>query len=130
MKKTNASAGAIPTLEVKIEKKYKEMKNEMVFFLKANPECHVRAGGEWCENTDGEVVGDVNTYFFNLRTGRRCNCVWACLSGWHVPDKKTAEGWETLCLRIEKLQQLKKIICTEKSVGIFDKIEKKQNKIK
>ena len=129
MEKTNASAGAIPTLEVKVEEN-KEMKNEMMFFLKANPLCRVRAGGEWCENTDGEVVGDVNIYFFNLRTGRRCNCVWACLNGWHVLDKKTAEGWETLCLRIEKLQQLKKIICTEKSVWIFEKIKKKQNKIK
>jgi len=122
IEKTTASAGTIPTLEVNVEEeKYTKMKNEMAFFLVANPECHICAAGEWYENAEGEVVGEVDTYFYNLRTGRRCDCVWSCLNGWHVPDKKTAEGWETLCFRIGELQQLKKIICTEKSVRIFEK---------
>ena len=98
--------------------KYILKENEMIFYLRENPNCQVQAVGTWRENTAGEMIGDVDTYFIHILTGRRCNNVWACLSGLKVPDKKTAEGWEILCRHIEDRLNLEEIICTEKRVEV------------
>ena len=98
--------------------KYILKENEMIFYLRENPNCQVQAVGVWRENTTGEVIGDVDTYFLHIRTGRRCESAWGCLVGWSEPDTKTAEDWETLCQHIEDLRGIEEIICTEKRVEV------------
>ena len=98
--------------------KYIWKENEMVFYLRENPNCQVQAVGVWRENTAGEMIGDVDTYFIHILTGRRCESAWGCLVGWSEPDTKTAEDWETLCRHIEDLQGIEEIICTEKRVEV------------
>ena len=95
-----------------------ERKNEVMFFLKEHPKFNIRAVGVWYENTAGEVVGDVDTYFRHIMTGRRCESVRECLSGWHHSSTKNKNLWETLCQRIEELDGLEEIICTEESFGV------------
>ena len=97
---------------------YTECKNEVMFFLKEHPKFNIRAVGVWYENTAGEVVGDVDTYFRHIMTGRRCESVRECLSGWHHSSTKNKNLWETLCQRIEELDGLEEIICTEESFGV------------
>ena len=92
--------------------------NEMVFYLRENPNCQVYAVGAWRENTSGEVIGDVDTYFIHILTGRRCNTVRDCATGWSEPEKKAAEEWESLCRHIEDLPNLEEIICSEKRVEV------------
>ena len=98
--------------------KYIWVENEMVLYLRENPKCQVQAVGVWRENMQGKMLGNIDTYFLHVCTGRRCNNVWACLSGLTVPDKKTAEEWGTICRHIEDLPNLEKIICTEKRVEV------------
>jgi len=98
--------------------KYILKENEMVFYLRENPNCQVYAVGVWRENTAGETIGCVDTYFIHTLTGRRCESAWGCLVGWSEPDKKTAEDWETLCRHIEELRGIEEIICTEKRVEV------------
>ena len=97
---------------------YTEMENEMYFFLNSNQTYKIWAEGKWQENSAGEVVGDTDTYFHHILTGRRCDSVRDCFQGWSEPDKKVAEIWETLCMRIEELDGLEEIICTEESFGV------------
>ena len=103
------------------EEEYQKKKNDVVFYTEWNPECHVCATGEWRVNTAGEVVGDVDTYFYRLRDGQRCEHVRDTLPGWPVSNKKTAEDWETLFQRIEDIPDIKKTICTERSVMMCEK---------
>jgi len=98
--------------------KYILKENEMIFYLRENPNCQVQAVGVWREDTTGEVIGDVDTYFLHTLTGRRCESAWGCLVGWSEPDAKTAEDWETLCQHIEDLRGIEEIICTEKRVEV------------
>ena len=98
--------------------KYIIKENEMVFYLRENPNCQVYAVGAWRENTSGEVIGDVDTYFIHILTGRRCNTVRDCATGWSEPEKKAAEEWETLYQRIEDLRGIEEIICGEKRVEV------------
>jgi len=98
--------------------KYILKENEMIFYLRENPNCQVQAVGVWRENTTGEMIGDVDTYFIHILTGRRCNTVRDCATGWSEPEKKAAEEWETLCQHIEDLRGIEKIICTEKRVEV------------
>jgi len=98
--------------------KYIWKENEMVFYLRENPNCQVQAVGVWRENTAGEMIGDVDTYFIHILTGRRCESAWGCLVGWSEQDKKAAEEWESLCRHIEDLSNLEEIICTEKRVEV------------
>ena len=98
--------------------KYIWKENEMIFYLRENPNCQVQAVGIWRENTIGEVIGDVDTYFIHILTGRRCNTVRDCATGWSEPDKKAAEDWEALCQHIEDLRGIEEIICTEKRVEV------------
>ena len=108
-------------ISIEGEEEYQKKKNEVVFYAEWNPECHVCATGEWRVNTAGEVVGDVDTYFYRLRDGQRCEHVRDTLPGWPVSNKKTAEDWETLFQRIEDIPDIKKTICTERSVMMCEK---------
>jgi len=121
MKNIEASVGVVPTQgEKKVvvvveEEEYHPMKNEMIFFLNEAPEYKISAVGEWCVNTAGKVIGDVDTYFLHILTGQRCESVWSCLTGWSEPDEHSTEKWEELCGRIENLEE---IVCDEKRVGV------------
>ena len=92
--------------------------NEMIFYLRENPNCQVQAVGLWRENMTGEMIGDVDTYFIHILTGRRCNTVRDCATGWLEQDKKSADEWEALCQHIEDLPNLEEIICDEKRVEV------------
>jgi len=124
MKNIEASVGVIPTQgkkeeEAKVEEEeYTEHRNEMYFYLKEHPECRISAVGRWLENSKGEVIGDVNTYFRHILTGERCESAWGCLIGWSEQSERTEEIWETLCMRIEELAGLEQIICDEESFGV------------
>ena len=98
--------------------KYILKENEMVFYLRENPKCQVYAVGQWRENTAGETIGDVDTYFLHILTGRRCESVRDCFTGWSEPDKKAEEDWELLSQHIEDLRGIEEIICTEKRVEV------------
>ena len=64
------------------------------------------------------MVGDVDTYIIHILSGRRCETVRDCATGWLEPEKKAAEDWEALCQRIEDLSGIEEIICDEESVGV------------
>ena len=98
--------------------KYIWKENEMVFYLRENPKCQVYAVGVWRENTAGETIGDVDTYFIHILTGRRCESVRDCFAGWSEPEKKAEEEWEALCQRIEDLSGIEEIICVEERVEV------------
>ena len=100
------------------DEEYTECKNEMYFYLKSDTSYQIWAEGKWQENSAGEVIGDTDTYFHHILTGRRCESVRECFSGWSEQDKKVAEKWETLCMSIEELDGLEEIICTEESFGV------------
>ena len=128
MKNIEASVGVIPTQVKKeeVEKEEKEVKedeytehrNEMYFFLWEYPEYRISAVGRWLENWKGEVIEDVDTYFIHITRGSRCEGVRDCLAGWSEQDEEAEEKWETLSMRIEKLDGLEQIICDEESFGV------------
>ena len=95
-----------------------EYKNEMYFYLKSDTSYQIWAEGRWFENTAGEVVGDADTYFHHILTGRRCDSVGECLGGWSEQDKEEEEKWDTLCERIDELDGLEQIICDEESFEV------------
>ena len=94
------------------------VENEVAFYLRENPKCQVQAVGLWCENMRGKTIGDVDTYFIHILTGRRCNTVRDCATGWLEPEKKAADEWELICQHIEDLPNLEQIICDEKRVEV------------
>ena len=128
MKNIGASVGAVPAQgkkEIKegivvdeIEEDSHQMRNEMYFFLWEYPEYRISAVGRWLENSKGEVIDDVDTYFLHITRGSRCEGVRDCLAGWSEQDEEAEEKWETLCSRIEELDGLEEIICTEESFGL------------
>ena len=130
MKNIGASAGAVSAQvdETKKEEaeeganieeeEYTEHQNEMYFHLREHPEYRIYATGRWLENNKGEVVGDADTYFRHVMTGSRCDSVRECLDGWSEQDEEAEEIWETLSMRIEKLDGLEQIICDEESFGV------------
>ena len=97
---------------------YIRKENEMVFYLRENPNCQVYAVGVWYENTAGETIGDVDTYFRHILTGQRCESVWSCLTGWSEPDEHATEKWEALCERIEEYENIEQDMCYEKTIGV------------
>ena len=128
MKNIGASVGVIPTQEKKpvaavVEEEIEEeechqMRNEMVFRLKEAPEYQISAVAEWCENSRGDIVSaEPDTYFLHVLTGARCESVWSCLTGWSEPGE-AQEKWDTLCERIDELENLEQTICDEKSVEV------------
>ena len=111
----NVSVDTKSTQEEEVEEEeYTEMENEMIFCLQEDPKYYISAIGKWYENSHGEVIGDVDTYFLHILTNQRCENVRDCFSGWSEPDTKAAEEWETLCQHIEDLSGLEQIICDEK----------------
>ena len=123
MKNIEASVGVIPTQvkkeEVKeVEEEYTQMENEMYFFLRGRPEYRISAVGRWLENSKGEVIEDVDTFFLHITNGSRCDSVGKCLDGWSEQDEEAEEKWETLCKRIEETDGLEQIICDEESFGL------------
>ena len=121
MKNIEASVGAVPAQEKKEEAEeaeYTWKTNETVFYLQENPDCQMAVGGEWHGNTAGGVVGSVDIYFRHIITGRRCDDVWDAVDGSAGFDRRWADGWEELSLRIEDLPNLEKIIRTERSVAL------------
>ena len=122
MKNIGASVGAVPTQgkeEAKVEEEeYTEHRNEMYFFLEKHPEYRISAVGRWLENSNGEVIEDVDTYFLHITKGSRCDSVGECLDGWSEQNEEAEEKWETLCTRIEETDGLEQIICDEESFGL------------
>jgi len=132
VKSIEASVGAVPAQkkkEAEVEKvvkeeveeikeeEYHQMENEMIFFLLEAPEYQISAVAEWCENSRGDVVVGVDTYFRHILTGQRCESAWGCLVGWSEPGEGQ-EKWETLCSRIENYENLEQTICDEKRLGL------------
>ena len=128
MKSIEASVGVIPTqvkksvaavAEEEIEEEDRHlMRNEMIFYLKEAPEYRISAVAEWCENSRGDIVSaEPDTYFLHVSTGARCESVWLCLAGWSESGE-AQEKWDTLCERIDELENLEQTICDEKSVEV------------
>ena len=101
-----------------VEEEYTEHRNEMYFFLEEHPEYRISAVGRWLENSNGEVVGDADTYFLHITSGQRCEGVRDCFTGWSEQSERTEEIWETLCMRIEETDGLEQIICDEESFEV------------
>ena len=126
MKNIEASVGAIPTQVKKeeVEKVLEEeeecipMKNEMIFFLKEYPECQITGVAEWGENSQGDTVKELDTYFRHIMTGQRCETPWACLVGVVEFNEYHEEIWETLCSRIENHENFEEDMCYEKRVEV------------
>ena len=99
------------------EEEYHLMRNEMIFYLKEAPGCQIHGVAEWCENSQGDIVKEVDTYFRHLRTGQRCETPWTCLVG-VVFDEYHEERWETLCMRILQHENIEEDMCYEKTIGV------------
>jgi len=104
-------------VEEVVDEEYHQMENETIFFLEEAPEYQISAVAEWGENSRGDMVVGVDTYFRHILTGERCESVWSCLTGWSEPGEGQ-EKWETLCERIEKYGNLEQTICDMKRVGL------------
>ena len=133
MKSIGASVSAVLTAEKKeaevekveeeeiegeVKEEYHQMENEMIFCLEEAPEYQISAVAEWGENSRGDMVVGVDTYFRHIMTGQRCESVRDCFSGWSELDEKSTEKWETLCERIENYGNLEQTICDEKRVEL------------
>ena len=132
MKNICASVGVVPSQEKKeaevekvveeeeeeVEEEYHQMINEMIFCLEEAPEYQISAVAEWAENSRGDIVVGADTYFLHVTTGQRCESARECLDGWSEQDEKSTEMWETLCERIENLDNIDEYICDEKSVEL------------
>ena len=125
MKNIGASVSAVLTpgkkeAEVKKvveEEDYHLMRNEMIFFLREAPGCQIHGVAEWCENSQGDILKEVDTYFLHLRTGQRCETPWTCLVGVAF-DEYHEERWETLCMRILQHENIEEDMCYEKEVCV------------
>ena len=125
MKKIGASVSEVLTQEKKEEVggkieevEYIPMRNEMIFFLREDPNFQISAVGEWCVDTAGKVIGDADIYFRHILTAQRCESAWSCLIGMSEFDERSTEKWEELCGRVEELENLEEIVCDEKQVGV------------
>ena len=126
MKNIGAGVSAVLTAEKKEEEVEKieeeeedhQMENEMIFYLREYPGCQISGVAEWGENSQGDIMREVDTYFLHVLTGQRCESAWSCLTGWSEPDEKSAEQWETLCMRIEEYENIEQDMCYEKSIGV------------
>ena len=117
--------GAVPAQEKKEvedrkieEEEYHMMKNEMIFFLKECPECQITGVAEWGENSQGDIVKELDTYFRHIQTGQRCETPWACLIGVAEFNEHHEEIWETLCMRIENYENIEQDMCYKKRIEI------------
>ena len=132
MENIGASVSAVLTAEKKevevkkvveegeeVEEEYHKMENEMIFFLREAPEYQISAVAEWAENSRGDVVVGVDTYFRHILSGRLCQSVSACLAGVEH-DEYAEEKWDTLYYRIRTMlvRDLRRIVCYEKKYEI------------
>ena len=129
MKSIEAGVGAVPTQEKKAaaaavaeeeieEEECHQMRNEMIFFLREAPEYRISGVAEWCENSRGNILtAEPDTYFLHVLTGARCESVWSCLTGWSEPGEGQ-EKWDTLCERIDELENIEQIMCDEESFAV------------
>jgi len=102
----------------KKEEDYHQMRNEMIFSLREAPGCRIHGVAEWCENSQGDIVKEVDTYFLHLSTGRRCETPWACLVGVVEFNEYYEEIWETLCMRNMNHENIEEDMCYEKEVCV------------
>ena len=128
MENIGASVSAVLTPEQKeeeeeeeevVEEEYYQMENEMIFCLEEAPEFQISAVAEWGENSRGDMVVGVDTYFRHIETGQRCESVRDCFTGWSECDEYSTTLWETLCERIENYGNLEQTICDEKRVVLY-----------
>ena len=128
MKNIGASVSAVLTQEKKPvaavaeeeieEEECHQMRNEMVFYLREAPEYRISAVAEWCENSRGDILTpEPDTYFLHVLTGARCESVWSCLTGWSEPGEGQ-EKWDTLCERIDELENIEQTMCDEESFAV------------
>ena len=126
MKSIEASVGAVLTHEKKLaaaeeeieEEECHQVRNEMIFFLREAPEYRISGVAEWCENSRGDILtAEPDTYFLHVLTGARCESVWSCLTGWSEPGEGQ-EKWDTLCERIDELENIEQIMCDEESFAV------------
>ena len=126
MKSIDAGVGAVPTQEKKLAAVKEEiegeechqMRNEMIFFLREAPEYRISGVAEWSENSRGDILtAEPDTYFLHVLTGARCESVWSCLTGWSEPGEGQ-EKWDTLCERIDELENIEQIMCDEESFEV------------
>ena len=111
------SVAAVAEKEIE-EEECHQMRNEMIFFLREAPEYRISAVAEWCENSGGDILtAEPDTYFLHVLTGARCESVWSCLTGWSEPGEGQ-EKWDTLCERIDELENIEQIICDEESFEV------------
>ena len=103
------------------EEEYYQMENEVIFCLDEAPEFQISAVAEWGENSRGDMVVGVDTYFRHIKTGQRCEGVRDCFIGWSECDEYLTTMWETLCERIENYGNLVQTICDEKRVELYEK---------
>ena len=100
------------------EEEYHMMKNEMIFYLRECPECQITGVAEWGENSQGDIVKELDTYFRHIQTGQRCETPWACLFGVAEFNERSEEIWETLCMRITNHENIEEDMCHEKRVEL------------
>ena len=125
MENIGASVSAVPTQEQKAveegeteEEEYHMMKNEMIFYLREYPDCQISGVAEWGENSQGDTVKELDTYFLHILTGQRCETPWAAIAGVAKFDEYHEEIWETLCMRIKNHENLEEDMCYEKRVEV------------
>jgi len=100
------------------EEECHQMRNEMIFFLREAPEYRISGVAEWSENSRGDILtAEPDTYFLHILTGARCESVWSCLTGWSEPGEGQ-EKWDTLCERIDELENIEQIMCDEESFEV------------
>ena len=127
MKNIGASVGVIPTQvkKEKVEEEYTWAVNEVLFYLKEDPECYMCAGAEWHKNKAGGLVGSTDIYFRHIITSKRRDTVWDAIDGYAGFDDRWADAWEKLAMLIEDVPNLEKTVCTERSVMLSEKLKKK-----
>jgi len=125
MKNIGASVSEVLTQEKKEaeageieEEEYHMMKNEMIFCLREFPECQISGVAEWGENSQGDIMKEVDTYFLHILTGHRCETPWACIVGVAEFNEYHEEIWETLCSRIENHENIEQDMCYEKKICV------------
>ena len=131
MKNIGLSVSTILTPEKKIpisreaeekadrEAEFMIVKHQIIFHLKENRDCKIYAAEEWCENSNEEVVMVApDIYFYHIRTNEKYKSPWACIAGIVGWDDELRGMWETLCMGIENLINLEKIIRTENAHGV------------
>ena len=125
MENIDAGVGVVPTQEQKAveegkieEGEYHMMRNDMVFYLREYPSCQISGVAEWGENSQGDIVKEVDTYFLHILTGQRCETPWAAIAGVAKFDEYHEEIWETLCMRIKNHENLEEDMCYEKRVEV------------